>query len=427
MTSPRSPRRAATTYLGAGWATFLRVSLRDVTSPEAVLSAIAEFDRIGRNAFLDKYGFQEARGYFVDYGGVRYDSKPIAAAAHGYQHGKPLENTFSGGNATVARQLEGLGFSVTRPGDPTWSIDVGTVTTRAEVAALYGGSTMGGIQPSNSTPNVLVYSDPASGTRIGYQYDGADPNEPGVFYYTGEGRVGNQQLTAGNKAILEHAKQGRVLRLFEAVDGRPRRGGKLQRYLGEYAIDAQAPFRFLPAPDADARTREVVVFRLLSQVAAKGRSGLVEPALSSVIFVDSEKNTIEEFEVSPTSGGTARRVEAALVGRFEAYLRLCGITPTRVRISPPGETTTLVTDPYVESSNVLYEAKGTVDRGTIRLAIGQLLDYLRFIPDAKGCLLLPSRPSDDLLELIESCGFGLVHESDDAWVHIEPTQPGAAK
>jgi hypothetical protein len=40
------------------------MSLADLT-PEAVRQAIAEFDRLGRDAFLSTYGFGKARGYFL--------------------------------------------------------------------------------------------------------------------------------------------------------------------------------------------------------------------------------------------------------------------------------------------------------------------------------------------------------------------------
>jgi 5-methylcytosine-specific restriction enzyme A len=101
------------------------MALGDLTDSTAVLSAIAEFDALERDEFLAKYGFGKATGYFVEVGGRRYDSKAIAGAAHGYQHGTPLtSDEFSGGEATVARQLESLGFDVSRPDRlPNWSVD----------------------------------------------------------------------------------------------------------------------------------------------------------------------------------------------------------------------------------------------------------------------------------------------------------------
>lgn len=89
--------------------------LGDLTSQDAVLRAIAEFDRLGQDAFLKKYGFGRARSYFLDYNGRRYDSKAIAGVAYGYQFPSdgPLKAAqFSGGNNTVRAKLEELGFEV---------------------------------------------------------------------------------------------------------------------------------------------------------------------------------------------------------------------------------------------------------------------------------------------------------------------------
>lgn len=101
------------------------MALADLTEPEAVKKAIAEFDTLGRDAFLKLYGFAHARGYFILADGKRYDSKAIAGVAHMHQHGSLLTaDMFSGGDSTVARQLEKVGFEVTRPVDlPDWSVD----------------------------------------------------------------------------------------------------------------------------------------------------------------------------------------------------------------------------------------------------------------------------------------------------------------
>ena len=89
--------------------------LSDLTSRTAVLNAIAEFDDLGREAFLEKYGYGPARRYFLEYNSRQYDSKAIVGVAYGHQHPDrgPLENSqFSGGERTVQRKLEDLGFSL---------------------------------------------------------------------------------------------------------------------------------------------------------------------------------------------------------------------------------------------------------------------------------------------------------------------------
>jgi hypothetical protein len=93
--------------------------LSDLTDPAAVNAAMDEFDRIGRNDFLQKYGFGPSQTYFVRRGDKYYDSKAIVGSAIGYQYPQqdPLGwNDFSGGENTVAPLLQKLGFSVERRG-----------------------------------------------------------------------------------------------------------------------------------------------------------------------------------------------------------------------------------------------------------------------------------------------------------------------
>lgn len=113
------------------------MGLGDMTSRQAVLDAIAEFDRLGRDAFLAKHGFGRSRTYFVIHDNRQYDSKAIAGAAHGFQYADqgPLQAAdFSGGERTVANRLRELGFVVSgeeqaedvggaAPRNPTWTSD----------------------------------------------------------------------------------------------------------------------------------------------------------------------------------------------------------------------------------------------------------------------------------------------------------------
>jgi 5-methylcytosine-specific restriction enzyme A len=85
-----------------------RMALSDITA-SAIGQAIAEFDHLGQAGFHNKYGFGEARGYFLIEDGKRYPSKAIVGAAHGYLPGKsPLvKDQFSGGRARVKRRVQG--------------------------------------------------------------------------------------------------------------------------------------------------------------------------------------------------------------------------------------------------------------------------------------------------------------------------------
>jgi 5-methylcytosine-specific restriction enzyme B len=91
------------------------MALADLTDRTAVLKAIEEADALGREAFLDKYGYRPSREYFLQHNGSLYDSKAIVGAAYGYQHpaeGPLKPSEFAGGESTVKRKLEELGFDV---------------------------------------------------------------------------------------------------------------------------------------------------------------------------------------------------------------------------------------------------------------------------------------------------------------------------
>jgi putative restriction endonuclease len=91
------------------------MGLAQIKSRESILKAIQEFDRLGRDEFLSRYGFGKARSYFLENGGKLYDSKAIVGVAHGYEFPQlgPLKAfEFNGGDTTVKRKLEELCFTV---------------------------------------------------------------------------------------------------------------------------------------------------------------------------------------------------------------------------------------------------------------------------------------------------------------------------
>jgi hypothetical protein len=87
---------------------------------EGVMRAIEEFDDLGRDTFLERYGFNGARDYFLLLKGRQYDSKAIAAVAHKWATGGDgralTAMELSGGPMDAAKRLRDLGFSVTEPG-----------------------------------------------------------------------------------------------------------------------------------------------------------------------------------------------------------------------------------------------------------------------------------------------------------------------
>lgn len=99
------------------------MAIADVTR-SAVLTAIQEFDRVGRDVFLRTTGFGRALSYFLEHEGRLYDSKAITGYAHGVATGALLRSQdFTGGERAVAHRLRQLGFVVNGRRNPDWTRD----------------------------------------------------------------------------------------------------------------------------------------------------------------------------------------------------------------------------------------------------------------------------------------------------------------
>lgn len=130
-----------------------------------------------------------------------------------------------------------------------WDIEIGEELLRRRIHDRFGGNRMSGIASSRSSDNVLLFTGPR-GEEFGY-LDREDPD--GTFAYFGEGQRSNQTMTRGNAAILQHAENGKHLRLFRDL------GDRRVRYLGEYAYDTH---RIVTGYDVTGQQRELIEFTL---------------------------------------------------------------------------------------------------------------------------------------------------------------------
>ncbi|MGW8972679.1 HNH endonuclease [Streptomyces platensis] len=97
---------------------------RGAITRDSVLKSVAEHDELGRESFLSKYGFSEARSYVLVHDGQEYDSKAIAGVAHKWDQGRALApGEFSGGKDHAAAWLKHLGFQVKAVKNPDWARD----------------------------------------------------------------------------------------------------------------------------------------------------------------------------------------------------------------------------------------------------------------------------------------------------------------
>jgi len=235
------------------------MSISDITK-NAVLEAIAEFDQKGIEETLAEYGFQEAKKYYLVYNRKHYPSKAILGVAHKYANPSvgPLKaSEFSGGRDTVQKKLESLGFRVFA-GDlqetPELTFERGQVYWRAEIQNMLGGQRYGGISTPQSSNYILLFTG-EQGKEFGYA-DGWKADE-GVFFYTGEGQVGDMQFTKGNLAIRDHVMNGKELLLFSQTDT-----PGYVTFVDEMILTG---YHFEVQPDLNGVERQAIIFELAPQ------------------------------------------------------------------------------------------------------------------------------------------------------------------
>lgn len=280
-----------------------------------------------------------------------------------------------------------------------WTLKPGEEIVRVRLHREYGGSGQGGIASSRKTPNVFVFFDPETGEQHGY-YD--EWRDDGCLHYTGEGQRGDQQMKSGNAAILNHPSDGRALRVFEGSKG-------TVTYLDEFEVDDIEPSYKTDAPETGGGSRrQVIVFRLRPKsISPREPSSKLARVLSGPtrVNVSIERQNTEKAFVEPSKEPyEIERREQRLVLALEAYLQERGHEVFRQRLLPPGEARPLFTDLYDRSTELLVEAKGTVERNAIRMAIGQLADYRRLLQPVPNhvAVLVPSEPRSDLCDLLLS-------------------------
>jgi 5-methylcytosine-specific restriction protein A len=154
---------------------------------------------------------------------------------------------------------------------------------------------------------VLLFTG-QTGKAYGYTADGFRPD--GMFWYTGEGQVGDMQMTKGNLAIRRHSQQKKTLHLFEDL-GR----GQVQ-YLGEVSyVDHHTQI----TPDRNGKARDAIVFELALESSAQG----AEPTDVTYLRKESESRLwrhsmthLRELAIRPAPAGSDPRKK-----KMNVYLR----------------------------------------------------------------------------------------------------------
>jgi 5-methylcytosine-specific restriction protein A len=238
-----------------------------------------------------------AQGFSLMHNGLEYPPKMIISLATGVPVSK-----FSSGRQSN-EYLRQRGFEVVAidreengPLEAPHFVPGRVYDRWSDINVPYGGSRQSGISSSSRTAAIFLFTGD-TGEQYGYR---DDFDADGVFSYTGEGQVGDMQLTKGNLAIATQAKDGRALHVFQSLAK-----GKGQRYIGEFTY---VNHTFRRGPDREGNDRRVIVFHLvpvgreLDDLIADelAQSQVTQPVLG---IAEARKRALAAFVATEGEGG----------------------------------------------------------------------------------------------------------------------------
>jgi 5-methylcytosine-specific restriction protein A len=125
----------------------------------------------------------------------------------------------------------------------------GKLYRRRDLHEGWGGQRQGGISTPSRNNIILLFTGDA-GQQHGYRDEWS---KDGIFFYTGEGQKGDMRYVSGNRAIRNHAGDGKDLHLFkQAAKG-------YVRYVGQMVCTGSS---YKEAPDTQGHLRKAIVFEL---------------------------------------------------------------------------------------------------------------------------------------------------------------------
>lgn len=284
-----------------------------------------------------------------------------------------------------------------------WDIELGKTLKRREVHARYGGQMQGGISTPVDSENILIFTDPRSGSKYGYdKHEGL--REDGSYAYTGEGQIGDQQFVRGNKSILDSPKNGKTIRIFTVH-------GTSVTYAGGFTL-GEPEYEEKQALDVEGKLRKVIIFNLVpinADLTSLPEYGGEKEVTSRLLDWQAPEWGSYEIAQSAKSESPvhASRIEFELQSAFGNWLISTGHQVKNLSIKIGSST--IHPDLFNETTNTIIEAKKSASRGHVREAIGQVLDYQNnelIAGNKRRCaILLPGKPAGDLIKLAANLGI----------------------
>jgi hypothetical protein len=417
--------------------------ISELTSRQAVLAAIEEFDQVGQPAFLAKYGYSKALKFSLRHKGKLYDSKAIAGVAWGIQlhaDGSRKPDSYSGGAHTSVPTLEKLNFKIVE--------EVAPALPKLRPGAIYSWQTVArkfAFKPKFFSINGGMLSRPAFNSLLlitsfdqssSFSYDDEWDPKTGDLIYAGKGLNGHQQLTGVNRYVAENSRE---LFLFEYAGA--------EKLLFHDRVSCIQHWEDI-APDKKGKDRRVYQFRLRldggnrAQQKARSRKANRDadssPRSTSSFKprpFDPDRTPSQRRRSAPEDQESRRVAQEQADQNHQATLRTLGLW-----LEESGWTNLEEIDGAIDlrakrpgrgdHRRVLFEIKSTrpkSERGAVRSGLAQLFEYRYLFGSSEDKLcLVTNRPiNTQRRRLLNSLDIGHAY-IEKGKVHISGTTASRA-
>jgi 5-methylcytosine-specific restriction protein A len=185
--------------------------------------------------------------------------------------------------------------------------ELGKVYRRRDLHKEFRGQEQGGIVTPAGQPLIFLITGEA-GLRYGYH---DEEHADGTFLLYGEGQEGDMSFVRGNRAVRDHALNGRDLHLFEKVPPAH------LRYRGQYVC---AGYETVPdVPDVNEDLRTAIAFHLTPLESDEGDEQAAQKEVAG-LSIDELRRAALEAPARDRSSSNAKRAAYYRSAAVHAYV-----------------------------------------------------------------------------------------------------------